>query len=181
MPQASEDDDDDCVAPAQPARQPAALSQWTLHACYSPSYREPALYFEARDPCGAPLPLESVSKRLRLENGAAEGAAAAAAPRPAVTQEDHPVLHRPFYLLHPCQTRSVMALLRGEPAADSGGEAAASGQRQGEEEAAAEAEGLHYLAAWLCVVSQPLGLSPSPAEWRALLKEDFFQTAQAPP
>lgn len=114
-------------------------------------------------------------------------------PLPYLTPQEHPLLGRPFLMLHPCQTDSVMALLMGQgqqgPAdvehAELAGHAngatgqldlpaAASQQRCGGGQPEVGDSGerpsmLRYLAAWLSVVAQPLELRLPPARWARLL------------
>jgi ubiquitin-like-conjugating enzyme ATG10 len=148
---------------------PQALSRWAYNVLYSPSYGEPVLYFEAHDQSGSPLPLAHVLASLRLEGGAAAEGATSSVQLPAVTlsQEDHPLLGRPFYLLHPCRTGDVMGRLLGPRHLASGDsvEAAAAGAT-----AEPESSSLRYLLAWMCVAGQPVGLSPSPEHWNVCLR-----------
>ncbi|PSC71902.1 ubiquitin-like-conjugating enzyme ATG10 [Micractinium conductrix] len=94
-----------CVAvPPAPAQQVLWLA---CHIVYHLSYRVPVLFFEASDQGGAPLGLAALLAALpRLC-----AAAGSAQPGTVVTQEEHPLLRRPFFMLHPCQTPAVMALL----------------------------------------------------------------------
>ena len=110
--------------------------------------------------------------------------------------QEHPFLHRPWFMLHPCQTAANMQLLteqqRGaEPASAaavavpaaavaSAAEPAMQTKRAGTGEhaaAAARAEhsqagrpcSLRYLLAWLSVVGQPLGIRVPPDLWQCCL------------
>jgi ubiquitin-like-conjugating enzyme ATG10 len=148
---------------------PVLLTQWTHHIVYSPSYRQPVMYFQAHDASGAPLPNVTVLAALRAHGGGSGGggggdslaesgeqpgtkpAAAAAEPLPGVTQEEHPVLGRPFYMLHPCQTEEVLALVLRQ-------------------RAAATCQPLVCLLAWLSLAGQPLGIAPQPGAWRACIE-----------
>ncbi|KAK2147443.1 hypothetical protein LSH36_552g01063 [Paralvinella palmiformis] len=84
------------------------LCTFEYHVMYSSSYAAPVLYFTAYWQDGHLLSLEdlwaSLSKiyqcRLRADRWT------------FVTQQEHPVLHRPFYQLHPCKTGLLMALMR---------------------------------------------------------------------
>ena len=107
--------------------------------------------------------------------------------------QDHPLLHRPFYLLHPCQTEATMQLLAPRPpaaAAPEAAAAAAAGEEAspaGEPAPAAEAAtaaaaagwACRYLLAWLSVVGQPLGLRLAPSLFQQQQAQQ--QRAQEPP
>ena len=107
--------------------------------------------------------------------------------------QEHPVLHRPFLMLHPCQTQAIMQLLTeaaesGAVAAVAAGAGAAVEQDQGSSAAApgpaapgpaapddiaapgaagtAAERTLLYLLAWLSVAGQPLGLGLPTQLWR---------------
>lgn len=97
----------------------------------------------------------------------------ASAPLPL---QEHPLLRRPFYMLHPCQTEAIMQLLTnpeddsqldGAPAAAAAGSREATGATALPPQAAPAAHGrmLRYLLAWLSVAGQPLGLSPPVELW----------------
>uniref|UniRef100_A0A673A1S0 Ubiquitin-like-conjugating enzyme ATG10 n=1 Tax=Sphaeramia orbicularis TaxID=375764 RepID=A0A673A1S0_9TELE len=78
--------------------------QYEYHIVYSCSYRTPALYFRACTLEGRSLSLEEVwssvhpNLRLRLKH----------CPLNTITQQEHPLLGQPFFLLHPCRTQDFM-------------------------------------------------------------------------
>lgn len=78
--------------------------QYEYHIVYSCSYRTPALYFRAFTLEGRSLSLEEVwssvhpNLRLRLKH----------CPLNTITQQEHPLLGQPFFLLHPCRTQDFM-------------------------------------------------------------------------
>ena len=106
--------------------------------------------------------------------------------------QEHPFLHRPFLMLHPCQAQAVMQLLTETPETGAGAAAAKAAAEQGTGSAAAApgvaapggaspgaaAPGvagtaadrtLRYLLAWLSVAGQPLGLGLPATLWRQAL------------
>jgi hypothetical protein len=80
--------------------------------------------------------------------------------------QEHVLLGRPFFMLHPCQTEAVMQLLQrgaevsaSEPPSLPGtGPAAAAGPAE-------QQASLQYLLAWLSAAGQPLGLDVPAALW----------------
>lgn len=169
-----EEEEDPASVAGSPAgsSSPPQLLTLTCHVAYHPSYRVPVLYFEAVGPNGVPLGLGAVLSALpQLRQAAASGK-----PHTVVTQEEHPLLRRPFYMLHPCQTEAIMQLLTnpeddsqldGAPAAAAAGSREATGATALPPQAAPAAHGrmLRYLLAWLSVAGQPLGLSPPVELW----------------
>jgi hypothetical protein len=77
------------------------------HIVYSPSYQSPVLYFVIYDRSGCSLFDNDLVQALLI--------AAATTPAdihgPTITIDDHPVLCRPFFYVHPCHTAKVMAHL----------------------------------------------------------------------
>ncbi|KAK3908973.1 Ubiquitin-like-conjugating enzyme ATG10 [Frankliniella fusca] len=81
---------------------------WEYHILYSISYASPVLYFNAFFNDGRLLPLEAlwngsgsenqVLKHMRWE---------------ALSQQEHPILRRPFYQLHPCKTAEFLSHHKG--------------------------------------------------------------------
>ena len=100
-----------------------------------------------------------------------------------VSQEEHPVLRRPMWMLHPCQTGAVMQLLtEGVDSTSATSSPAGSGGSHSQGLTAArvvantepppaevEVSPLRYLMAWWSVQAQVVGL-PLPVEaWQAAL------------
>ncbi|KAL3685356.1 hypothetical protein R1sor_003378 [Riccia sorocarpa] len=82
-------------------------SRCTYHVIYNESYRVPSMYFRGYHPDGRPINwlevgmcLSSEFARRVQENKWT-----------FLTQEEHPFLHRPWYMLHPCGTSSMMAVI----------------------------------------------------------------------
>lgn len=159
---------------------PAQLLQWEHHIVYSPSYRDPVMYFAVHDQHGTPLSPAAALAALNISSGGGGDAPeishqAAAATPPAVSQEHHPFLHRPFYMLHPCQTDAVMALLVQEQYSDActlsiGVASEESLSPKSGVDARAQYTPLQYLVAWMSVMGQPLGVAPSIDLWQSCCK-----------
>jgi hypothetical protein len=79
------------------------------------------------------------------------------------TQEDHPFKKQPYYMLHPCQTGVVLKLLLAGEDGDN------ADQTRGRNAGDGAPRSLRYVAAWLCVAGQPLGLGLSPEQYASLL------------
>ncbi|XP_047586962.1 ubiquitin-like-conjugating enzyme ATG10 isoform X2 [Lutra lutra] len=78
--------------------------KYEYHVLYSCSYQVPVLYFRASFLDGRPLALKDIwegihecyKSRLLQE------------PWDTITQQEHPVLGQPFFVLHPCKTNEFM-------------------------------------------------------------------------
>ncbi|XP_045856366.1 ubiquitin-like-conjugating enzyme ATG10 isoform X4 [Meles meles] len=78
--------------------------KYEYHVLYSCSYQVPVLYFRASFLDGRPLALKDIwegihecyKSRLPQE------------PWDTITQQEHPVLGQPFFVLHPCKTNEFM-------------------------------------------------------------------------
>jgi ubiquitin-like-conjugating enzyme ATG10 len=83
---------------------------WEYHVLYSHSYSVPILYFNAWTNDGRLLSLEDMWRRVH-----ANFQASLQENRWSVlTQQEHPVLRRPFYQLHPCRTTQFLGCFRGK-------------------------------------------------------------------
>lgn len=71
---------------------------WEYHILYSPSYSVPVLYFNVRDVAGKLLPLEEVWNILNVPKEVL------AEKWSFVSQQEHPILLKPFFYLHPCKS-----------------------------------------------------------------------------
>ncbi|KAL2653482.1 hypothetical protein R1flu_021610 [Riccia fluitans] len=82
-------------------------SRCTYHVMYNESYRVPSVFFRGYYPDGRPINWFEVGLSLSAEF----------AQRidenkwTFLTQEEHPYLHLPWYMLHPCGTSGIMALI----------------------------------------------------------------------
>nr|XP_010586555.2 ubiquitin-like-conjugating enzyme ATG10 isoform X4 [Loxodonta africana] len=78
--------------------------KYEYHVLYSCSYQVPVLYFRASFLDGRPLTLKDIWERVhecyktRLLQG----------PWDTITQQEHPILGQPFFVLHPCKTNEFM-------------------------------------------------------------------------
>ncbi|KAK7862964.1 hypothetical protein R5R35_004915 [Gryllus longicercus] len=81
---------------------------WEFHVLYSVSYCVPVLFFQVWDSDGKMVPLQELWRivdtkfqgRLRQDKWS------------ILTQQEHPLLRRPFYFLHPCGTESLLKILK---------------------------------------------------------------------
>lgn len=77
---------------------------WEYHILYSPSYAAPVLLFNAFTSDGHLLPLEVLWKGLA--GGTQEQLQQLR--WKALSQQEHPVLRRPYFYLHPCKTAEFL-------------------------------------------------------------------------
>lgn len=71
---------------------------WEYHILYSTSYSVPVLYFNVRNVAGKLLPLEDVWSILNVPKEEL------ADKWSFVSQQEHPILLRPYFYLHPCKS-----------------------------------------------------------------------------
>lgn len=108
---------------------------YNFQIVYSFSYRVPILYFRGHECDGRSLNLHEIEKDL-------PGCSLSLLKESKwtfMTQEEHPYLHCPWYMLHPCGTSDWMKLFFGD-------------SRQKDPIV------VQYLPSWLSVVSQAVGL-----------------------
>ncbi|XP_007518843.1 ubiquitin-like-conjugating enzyme ATG10 [Erinaceus europaeus] len=109
--------------------------RYEYHVLYSPSYQVPVLYFRASFLDGRPVALKDIWEgvhecyKTRLLQ----------APWDTVTQQEHPILGQPFFVLHPCKTSEFMA------------PALKHSQKINRD--------VNYITSWLSVVGPVVGLS----------------------
>nr|XP_023698843.1 ubiquitin-like-conjugating enzyme ATG10 isoform X2 [Paramormyrops kingsleyae] len=124
--------DDAEGTPAPPSA--AAVIRYEYHVLYSRSFQTPTLYFRASTLDGRSLSLEEIwdgvhsNYRQRLLH----------APWDSITQQEHPLLGQPFFVLHPCRTQQFMSPVL---------EAARNQNRS-----------LNYIVSWLSTVGPAVGL-----------------------
>ncbi|XP_069367428.1 ubiquitin-like-conjugating enzyme ATG10 isoform X2 [Paralichthys olivaceus] len=100
----ADDDDDDGGGVCTVSEDSSKVLQYEYHILYSCSYSTPVLYFRAFTLEGRSLSLEEVwssvhpNFRIRLQNS----------PLDTITQQEHPLLGQPFFMLHPCKTEEFM-------------------------------------------------------------------------
>ncbi|XP_053768100.1 ubiquitin-like-conjugating enzyme ATG10 isoform X2 [Desmodus rotundus] len=79
--------------------------KYEYHVLYSCSHQVPVLYFRASFLDGRPLSLKDIWEgvgecyKTRLQHG----------PWDTITQQEHPILGQPFFVLHPCRTSEFMS------------------------------------------------------------------------
>nr|XP_009939456.1 PREDICTED: ubiquitin-like-conjugating enzyme ATG10 [Opisthocomus hoazin] len=79
--------------------------RYEYHVLYSNSYQVPVLYFRACFLDGRPLTLEEIWKSVH----ACYQARLLEGPWDTITQQEHPLLGQPFFVLHPCRTNEFMS------------------------------------------------------------------------
>lgn len=73
------------------------------HVIYSESYSVPVLYFNFSRLDGSLLSMDEVWQLFEHRNNANR--------YETITQNEHPILHRPFFFLHPCRTENLLKTL----------------------------------------------------------------------
>ncbi|XP_065263084.1 ubiquitin-like-conjugating enzyme ATG10 [Emys orbicularis] len=125
--------------------------RYEYHVLYSSSYEVPVLYFRACFLDGRPLTLDEIWEgvhecyRARLLEG----------PWDTITQQEHPLLGQPFFVLHPCRTNEFMAPVL------------ANSQR--------ENRNINYITSWLSIVGPVIGLN-LPLSYAKLVSEQNTKT-----
>ncbi|XP_041993503.1 ubiquitin-like-conjugating enzyme ATG10 isoform X4 [Salvia splendens] len=112
--------------------------RYDLHVVYSASYRVPVLYFRAYRNDGQPLLLDVIENDISIDSAKL----LTRAKWTFVTQEEHPELGRPWYMLHPCGTSEWMKLLLSS-------DVSAAQNRIPREK---------YMLSWFSVVGQVFGI-----------------------
>lgn len=90
----------------QQAESQGQETTWEYHVLYSLSYSSPVLYFNAFTPDGRLLPLDVI---WQGGTGAAQEALQEMRWE-ALSQQEHPILRRPFFQLHPCKTAEFLGV-----------------------------------------------------------------------
>ncbi|XP_028829696.1 ubiquitin-like-conjugating enzyme ATG10 isoform X2 [Denticeps clupeoides] len=119
--------DDEEEAPGQQLEADGhGVMRYEYHVLYSCSYQIPVLYFRASMLNVWNSVHPSYIKRLLQE------------PWDTITQQEHPLLGQPFFVLHPCRTEEFM--------------------RPALETAHAQRKKVNYIVTWLSVVGPVVGL-----------------------
>ncbi|XP_053909414.1 ubiquitin-like-conjugating enzyme ATG10 isoform X2 [Cuculus canorus] len=84
--------------------------RYEYHVLYSSSYQVPVLYFRACFLDGRPLTLDEIWKSVH----ACYQAHLLEGPWDTITQQEHPLLGQPFFVLHPCRTNEFMSSILTE-------------------------------------------------------------------
>ncbi|NXN92570.1 ATG10 enzyme, partial [Rhinopomastus cyanomelas] len=79
--------------------------RYEYHVLYSSSYQVPVLYYRACFLDGRPLTLDEMWKSVH----ACYQARLLEGPWDTITQQEHPILGQPFFVLHPCRTHEFMS------------------------------------------------------------------------
>ncbi|NXX96055.1 ATG10 enzyme, partial [Centropus bengalensis] len=79
--------------------------RYEYHVLYSSSYQVPVLYFRACFLDGRPLTLDEIWESVH----ACYQARLLEGPWDTITQQEHPLLGQPFFVLHPCRTHEFMS------------------------------------------------------------------------
>uniref|UniRef100_A0A8D0FIV7 Ubiquitin-like-conjugating enzyme ATG10 n=1 Tax=Strix occidentalis caurina TaxID=311401 RepID=A0A8D0FIV7_STROC len=79
--------------------------RYEYHVLYSSSYQVPVLYFRACFLDGRPLTLDEIWKNVH----ACYQARLLERPWDTITQQEHPLLGQPYFVLHPCRTNEFMS------------------------------------------------------------------------
>ncbi len=99
-----EEDLQECTQSVAEAEVLKTACKFEYHVVFSPSYQVPVLYFNVYKPCGSLLGLDELwsaipkhyQERLQQERWS------------FCTQQEHPLLGRPFFQLHPCHTAALL-------------------------------------------------------------------------
>ncbi|XP_026423877.1 ubiquitin-like-conjugating enzyme ATG10 isoform X1 [Papaver somniferum] len=119
------------------------LHHYDFHIVYSNSYRVPVLYFRGYRSDGQILTLDEVERDLPANSLKV----LRESKWTFITQEEHPLLNRPWYTLHPCGTSEWMKLLF------------LGGYSQAKDGSSSGSVMQQYLVSWLSVVGQAVGLN----------------------
>ncbi len=139
------------------------------HVIYSISYEVPVLYFQATYENGKQLPLNFIWQLVmsKLFVGVSQWE--------LVSQQEHPILKRPFYFIHPCHTAKVMlsALSCGNTPQTIKADTASSGKQVDSNPSVCGPKSRddtrhNYLATWLSTFGSIVGLA-LPLEYTDIL------------
>lgn len=130
------------------------------HILWSDSYDCLVLYFNVYDASGAIVAsFEDVMRFLSLRKKDTSTDDGGYISEPIITQQDHPVLQIPFWIVHPCKTKEVMnELMPGSAQGGSG----CSEHGDGDIHTSHDEQNDHayaYLVRWLSIYAVPIGIS----------------------
>ncbi|XP_051038908.1 ubiquitin-like-conjugating enzyme ATG10 isoform X2 [Phodopus roborovskii] len=120
---------------AMESASPSEVIKYEYHVLYSCSYQVPVLYFRASFLDGRPLALKDIWEgvhecyKTRLLQG----------PWDTITQQEHPILGQPFFVLHPCKTNEFMTAVLKNPQETN--------------------RNVNYITSWLSIVGPVVGLN----------------------
>lgn len=184
------DDDDACLLPVP--HRPSSDVDWEFHIVYSDVFRVPSLWLAAAWPDGRPLTEAELAGALptppdvafteddgqvHVDGPERQRNETTRQPRQVVerwtmlSQDEHPVLGRPFCCLHPCGTAARMRHLLPPPETPDAGTPTAAMDGGGNADDDGAVHGAAYLIKWFGLVAPVVGL-PYPAAFaqRALLQ-----------
>lgn len=81
-----------------------------FHVVYSVSYEVPTLYLHASYQNGKALSISDVWKLIPSIHDSSTNAKWS-----LLSQQDHPILNRPFYYIHPCHTATALSAVYSRP------------------------------------------------------------------
>lgn len=82
--------------------------KYDIHVVFSESYSVPVLYFNISRLDGSLLSLDEIWNRFKHRESSTM--------YETLTQQEHPILQRPFFVLHPCHTDKVLRGVADQPA-----------------------------------------------------------------
>jgi ubiquitin-like-conjugating enzyme ATG10 len=82
--------------------------KYDFHVVFSESYSVPVLYFNISHLDGSLLALDDIWKLLQHKKNSNM--------YETITQQEHPILQRPFFVLHPCHTENLLRQVRDQTA-----------------------------------------------------------------
>ncbi|KAM6223195.1 ubiquitin-like-conjugating enzyme ATG10 [Rhynchocyon petersi] len=121
--------------------------KYEYHVLYSCSYQVPVLYFRASFLDGRPLTVKDVWERVHecYKTQLLQG------PWDTITQQEHPILGQPFFVLHPCKTNEFMIpVLKNSQKIN---------------------RKVNYITSWLSIVGPVLGLN-LPLSYANVISQD---------
>jgi hypothetical protein len=137
------------------------------HIVFSTTFNVPVLYFSACKQDGQPLPYKEILDLITCEVGSEDQWT-------FLTQEEHPVLGTPFYMLHPCQTAERMTLLLGGPQDNQ----LSSGKDVNNGNGGNSSRGAHYLLSWFSLIGPILRLPVPPEHFAAAVQGEVTEAVQ---
>lgn len=97
-----EDDEDSDFKDSYSCVKVQNMLTWEYHIMYSISYGVPVLYFNIWDSGGKLIGIEEIWNGLEAYPQALQEK------WQFITQQEHPILRRPYYQFHPCKTAQLM-------------------------------------------------------------------------
>ncbi|KAI9895355.1 hypothetical protein PsorP6_018577 [Peronosclerospora sorghi] len=111
-----------------------------FHIVYHSIYQTPVLYFQAVELDGTLVSTVTITRNVDFAGSNGRST--------IVTLDQHPILGKPFLMLHPCETTAAMQLLQAQIQSDPS------------QKFSSEVEAPLYLTSWLSLVQPVTGISP---------------------